>query len=218
MFLDDANKKQTLHQDDDICCDFLHGMIQTYHQLASSNEPGIFDIKQEQKHILNQLIHFASKNWDGCKNWYWEHYQSAIKKSLSTRLVAILWKHLKLPAYSIDYISNICDKLKWTTQDDNAPLDVHKNNWLHLDKDLFSRNDEKLMSFVFLQAFSLLLIVFLDITLVKVNTSLQTKFNYLPITTLFQCFHTLVLITLHPHALHFALLLLVSQSVLLPVI
>ncbi len=41
-------------------------MSQIYRNLTSSDEPDIFDIDNYQKHILNQLIHFALKNWEAC--------------------------------------------------------------------------------------------------------------------------------------------------------
>ncbi len=103
-------------------------MIQTYCNLTSLDEPAIFNINQDQKHILNQLIQFASKNWEERKNWYQEHHQLAIKKFLKTRFVAKLWKKLKLPASSLDYVADICHKIKNITQDVNAPLDIQQNN------------------------------------------------------------------------------------------
>ncbi len=36
--------------------------------LSCLDEPDIFDINKGQKHILNQLIHFSAKNWDGHEN------------------------------------------------------------------------------------------------------------------------------------------------------
>ncbi len=55
-------------------------MSQTYHDLTSSDEPHMFDMNKDQKHILNQLIHFALKNWEAQHIWYCKCRYSAIKK------------------------------------------------------------------------------------------------------------------------------------------
>ncbi len=47
-------------------------MIKTYKDSFSLDEPDIFNIIKGQKHILNQLICFASKNWDYPQKWYTE--------------------------------------------------------------------------------------------------------------------------------------------------
>ncbi len=136
-----------LDKDDNKHCDVLCSIIQTYCHLASSNEPNIFNINQDQKHIFTQQNHFASKNWEEHKHQYQEHCHLAIKKSLTTRFISRPCTKLKFPVYSID--TNICDKLKNTTQDDNAPLDVQKNNWLHLDKAFFPNTMQSSLVLVF---------------------------------------------------------------------
>ncbi len=69
-FLDDENNKQPLTKADNTHCEFLCDIIDTYHHLASSNEPDIFNINQDQKHIFSQLFHFSSKDWVEHKKWF----------------------------------------------------------------------------------------------------------------------------------------------------
>ncbi len=40
----------------------------THQDLTSSDELDIFDINQDQKYTLNQLVHFPSINWEEHKN------------------------------------------------------------------------------------------------------------------------------------------------------
>ncbi len=129
-------------------------MTQTYHGLTSSDEPDVFDINQQQKHILNQLIYFASINWKAHKDWYHKCCRSAMNKALSACFVEQLWKILKPPTYSIDYVQNICDN-NIKKLDDIAPLAVQKVNWFHLDTDLFSKYLERHLDFGFLLVFNL---------------------------------------------------------------
>ncbi len=126
-------------------------MAKSYHDLTSSDEPDIFDISPEQKHILNQLIHFASINRKEFKTWYQEHCRSTVNKNSSDCYVQWLWKKLKLSAYSIDYVQNIWDDNN-KTQDGYAPLAVQKNNWLHPNTGLFSKYLGKHPDFGFLLA------------------------------------------------------------------
>ncbi len=50
------------------CHHFLLGTSHTYCNLTTLDEPDIFDINNNQKHILNQLIHFALKIFGGLPN------------------------------------------------------------------------------------------------------------------------------------------------------
>ncbi len=45
-------------------------MITAYKDWSGLDEPDIFDIMKSQKHILNQLIHFALRKWDEFQIWY----------------------------------------------------------------------------------------------------------------------------------------------------
>ncbi len=92
-------------------------MIQTYHDLSSLDEHEIFDITVEQKHILNQLIHFASKNWGECQKWYIDQCHLATKKNSSKTFVDQPWKKLKPSKYSFDYVNDICNTIKCKSQD-----------------------------------------------------------------------------------------------------
>ncbi len=131
-------------------------MIDTNCQLASSNELDIFDFNQDQKHFLHQLIHFASKNWEERLIWYQEQCQLAIKKNSLARFIDRMWKKLKILNYSINYVDNICNKLK-KNHKDIPPPDIHKNNWLHPEKTFFPYTLTSTL--VFLLALSLNLIV-----------------------------------------------------------
>ncbi len=66
---------------------------------------------------------------------------------------------IETPSLQHWLVTNIHNKLKNNSQDDNAPLDIHKNNWLHPDKDLFPNHSDKIISFGFLLALTLLLTV-----------------------------------------------------------
>ncbi len=79
--LETQQKKQKLHQQDIDCHHFLLSISQTYHNLTSLDKPDIFNINNNQKHIFNQLIHFALKNWESQHIWYQERCCSAIKKN-----------------------------------------------------------------------------------------------------------------------------------------
>ncbi len=137
-FSSTKKSKENLCQQDTNRCKFLCNMIQTYRNLTKSDEPDIFDITQEQKHILNQLIHIASINWNERKNWYCKCHQFSMNKNLPACFVKSLWTKLNPPAYNIDYVQNICDDNN-KKQDGTAPLVVQKNNLLHPDKDLSSK-------------------------------------------------------------------------------
>ncbi len=78
--IDNKQLNHNLHEQDTTCHQFLLGMSQTYSHLTNSDEPDIFDINQDQKHVLNQLIHFALKNLEARQTGYHEHQSSAIDK------------------------------------------------------------------------------------------------------------------------------------------
>ncbi len=118
MFLDVKSKKQILSQQDTKCHEFVHSMIQTYCSLTSS-------VNQDQKHILDHLIHYDSTNWEEHKNWYHKLCHSAIDKNLSVCFVDRLWKNAP-SCVQYSYIQNICDINN--KQDGNAHLAVQKNN------------------------------------------------------------------------------------------
>ncbi len=85
--MDKEHQQHNLHQQDaDFRC-FLAGMCQTYCSLTSADDPDIFDINYDQKHILNQLIHFALKNWEARQTWYHERQCSAINNNSTFCLV-----------------------------------------------------------------------------------------------------------------------------------
>ncbi len=88
--------------------EFLFGMIQTYKDLSSFDEPVIFYINKDQKHILNQLILFASMNWDWRQNWCKEQWCLASRKASPKTFVNKPWKKFKLPKNNTDYVNNIC--------------------------------------------------------------------------------------------------------------
>ncbi len=69
-----------LHKQDTKCRQFLLGMSQTYRDLTSLDKPDIFDINQDQEHVLNQLIYFILKNWEAHQTWYHEYQNSALNK------------------------------------------------------------------------------------------------------------------------------------------
>ncbi len=119
-------KQKILGKQDTQHCEFLHGMIQTYCNLTSSDEPAFFDINQVKKNSLNQLIHFSSRKWEERKNWYCAHCHSAIDKKLSIRFVEIFWQKLKLPTSSIDYVQNIHAKTQPPIKMAMPPL---KSKW-----------------------------------------------------------------------------------------
>ncbi len=126
-------------------------MSQTYHDLTSLDEPDIFDIDINQKHILNQLIHFALKNWDACQIYYHVCRCSAIKKNSPFCFVPRSWKKVYPPAYSTDYVQNTCDKT-YLKPKANASSTTQKNNWLHMGTDLFTKHCDKHIGFGFLLA------------------------------------------------------------------
>ncbi len=105
-------------------------MSQTYCYLTSSYEPDIFDINRDQKHTLNQLIHFVLKtgrpNTSGI-----ESIAALILKNSAFHFIPRSWKNIKPSAYSTDYVQKICDKM-FSKQEDTASCTVQKNNWLHL--------------------------------------------------------------------------------------
>ncbi len=102
-------------------------MCQTYNDLTSSDAPDIFGINKNQKHILNQLIHFALKNWEACKIWYCKLCCSTIKKNSTFCLILRPWKKAKSPAYGTDYVQNICDKTNLKSKA-NASCTVQRND------------------------------------------------------------------------------------------
>ncbi len=121
-------------------------MSQTYRDLTSSDEPDIFAINNDQKHILNQLIHFALKNWEACLTWCYKYRCSAIEKNSLIGFSPTSWKKLKPPAYSIDYVQDIHNKTTSKTKAD-ASCTAQKNNWLHPGTDLFSKHHDKSIGF-----------------------------------------------------------------------
>ncbi len=149
-FLNYKNSQYPLDPVDNKHCKFLQGMIQIYCDLSSSDEPDIFDIAKEQKHILNQLIHFASKNWDKCKKWYTEQSDLVTKKNSTKTLVIKPWKNRSVP---IDYVNDVCAEIKLKSQELGVPCKtynphpVYKNNRLHLD--LFLKHHDRHIGFGF---------------------------------------------------------------------
>ncbi len=140
-------KKHKLDKQGTKHCQFLLDMCQTHCNLTSSDVPDIFDINKDQKHILNQLIHFALKNWEAQHTFYCERCCSTIKKKLSLWFVARPLKKVKPSAYSSDYAKGICGKnLKVQAV---SSCTVQKNNWLHPDANLFSKYHDKHIGFNF---------------------------------------------------------------------
>ncbi len=64
-FLDNKCKFQPLWAVNFRHYNFLLGISKTHQQLSSSKELDIFDINQDQKYNLNQLIDFVTVNWKG---------------------------------------------------------------------------------------------------------------------------------------------------------
>ncbi len=58
---------------------------------------------------------------------------------------------IKSPAYSTDYVQNICNEMA-QKQGGTVSCAVWKNNWLHPDTDLFSKHHVKDAGFGFLLA------------------------------------------------------------------
>ncbi len=125
--IEKQQKKQKLHLQDIELLQFLLGMSQTYHDLTILGEPDLFVINNNQKHILNQLIHFALKNWDACQIYYHVCRCSAIKKNSPFCFVPRSWKKVNPPAYSTDYVQNTCDKTNLKPKA-NASSTTQKNN------------------------------------------------------------------------------------------
>ncbi len=96
--------------------------------LTSSDEHDLFNINRDQKNVLNQLIHFASKNFDERQKWY-EIRCSMLQKELQTLFVNTPWNNLKLPNSSFHYVNKICDDIKCNIKENMSSLDVQKNNW-----------------------------------------------------------------------------------------
>ncbi len=140
-----------LHKQDSNHHRFLLGMSQTYRDLTSLDEPDIFDINQDQNHVLNQLIHFALKNWEARQTGYHMCQSSAINKKSPFCFIPWPWKKIKPPVYGTDYVNNICNTTnsKPTT---TATRTTQKNNWLHPDNGLFSNYHDKHIGFVFFLA------------------------------------------------------------------
>ncbi len=59
------------------------------------------------------------------------------------------WNKINPPASSFDYVQDICDNDSLSA---DASQPVQKNNWLHLDTDLFSKHYDKFIGFGFLLA------------------------------------------------------------------
>ncbi len=102
-------------------------MSQSFCNLTSSDEPDFFYINQVQKHILNQLILTALKNWEAHQIWYGKYHCSAIKIYSPFCFIFMPWKKVKSPTYNTDYVQNICNKTT-PKQEGSASCTVQKNN------------------------------------------------------------------------------------------
>ncbi len=149
VLIENKQINHNLHKQDTNHRQFLLDISQMYRDLTNLDEPDIFDINQEQKHILHKLIHFALKNWEARQTWYHERQSSAISKKSPFCFIPWPWKKIKPPAYGTDCGNNIHNKTN-SKSSATAAQTVQKNNWLHPDTHLFSNYHDKQIGFGFL--------------------------------------------------------------------
>ncbi len=145
--IDDEHKNHDLHLQDANRCRFLKGMCKTDCSLTCADEPDNFNINCDQKIKLNQFIHFALMTWEDRQTWYHERRCSAIKKNSFFCLIPQPWQNIKPPGCSTDYVQDICNN-NWNSKA-SASWPLQKNNWLHLDPNLFSKHHDKRIGFGF---------------------------------------------------------------------